>query len=749
MNDSLKSTQAQQRHTFFSGIGPKIILPYLFLTLIVAAVGAFIVVNLVTSSLQERFNNQLLDAGRVVSESMVAAEGERLATLRQITFTDGVAQHIANGDTDALATLVPQIMVNTELDTAVLLNKQGDVIYGWQRNADSPTGQAYNNTNLSQLDDVRLVLEGYSDEIGDKRAMLAETPYGTMLITVGPVLLGNEQVGAILVGSDLDKTVFNLTENAVARVTLYDVDGNVLATTIGNDTEQSTAVLQESPALYATVLSLLQESPAQVQVIAEEADTNVPLREVELLNQQYELAFGDWRLRNQSFGLFSVALPRNFIVNAAATSRGWLNIVFIVATIAVFTIGFLTARRIVQPINKLVDSTTAVADGNLNQRTGISSNDEIGVLASSFDVMTERLDEHHRQLIAQKSELSAILQSIADAVVVFDTQQRIVNSNPAAQLLFADLDDQANEAEGDDPLLHILNEALVTSRPKRFEIGNRVVSATSASVQTPEGNQLGTVMVLRDVTKEAEAEHLKNAFITSISHELRTPLTVVKVYADLMQRSATEETDPRHITYIERIGKASGELEQHIEKLINISELQAGTLNIKKELILLNELLGDLFAGWQERMEKRALQFTLHLPDEEIWVDADGKNLHWALDNLISNAHNYTPEEGTIALSLYILDGEAVVEVKDSGVGIATADQEYIFSGFFRAENDVNYVERGIGLGLFITQAILDLHNGRIWVNSQLGQGSIFSCALPQTESSESIIQSQPVVEMA
>ena len=101
----------------------------------------------------------------------------------------------------------------------------------------------------------------------------------------------------------------------------------------------------------------------------------------------------------------------------------------------------------------------------------------------------------------------------------------------------------------------MLDEALASPRPKRFEIGNRVVSASSASVQTPEGGQLGTVMVLRDITKEAEAENLKNAFITSISHELRTPLTVVKVYADLMQRSATEDTDPRHITYSEKIAK--------------------------------------------------------------------------------------------------------------------------------------------------------------------------------------------------
>ncbi len=730
--------------TFYSGIGPKIILPYLVLTLIVAAVGAYIVVNLVTSTLQERFNNQLLDAGRVVSESVVAQEEARLATLRQIAFTDGVPQSVVNGDEAALAALVPQIMVNSQLDTAVLLDLNGNVIYGWHNQANA-TDNPFANMNLGQLEDVQLVLEGYIDELGDKRAMLAETPYGMMLFTVGPIFQGNEQVGAILVGADIHKTVLSLTENAVARVTLYDPQGNVLATTVGDGSDQSTAILQESPDLYGTVISLLQESPIQVQVVTENAETKVPLRDLEILNQEYELAFGDWRLRDQSFGLFSVALPRNFIVSTAATSRDWLNVVFIIATISVFTIGYITARHIVKPINKLVDTTTAVADGNLTQRTGIDTNDEIGVLASSFDVMTERLAAHNQQLIAQKSELSAILQSIADAVIVFDTEQKMVNSNAAAQLLLADLD----TATKNERILQMLNEALESTLPKRFEIGNRVVSASSAKVQTPEGTQSGTVMVLRDITKEAEAENLKNAFITSVSHELRTPLTVVKVYADLMQKMATEDTDPRQLTALVKIEKASGELEQHIEKLINISELQAGTLSIKKEAIRLDELIQNLFVEWQPRMEKREIQFSLNLPEHPVWIDADPKNLHWALDNILNNAHNYTAEQGVVALSLYQLDGEAIVEIKDNGVGIASADQEYIFAGFFRSENNVNYVERGIGLGLFISRAILELHNGRIWVNSKLGEGSIFSCAVAQIEPPKQDTKNETASEVA
>ena len=150
--------------------------------------------------------------------------------------------------------------------------------------------------------------------------------------------------------------------------------------------------------------------------------------------------------------------------------------------------------------------------------------------------------------------------------------------------------------------------------------------------------------------------------------------------------------------------------------------------------MLLNELVTHLFNDWQPQMEKKGLQYMLNVPAEDMWIYGDLKNLYWAFENVMSNARNYTPEDGKVTVSLYAQDGEAILEIRDSGVGIAAADQEYIFAGFFRAENDVNYAERGIGLGLFIARSILELHNGRIWVNSQLNNGSIFSCALPLDE---------------
>jgi len=716
----------------FSGIGSKIIFPFLILTLIVAGFGAFIVVNLVTGTLHERFNNQLLDSGRVVAESMVGYEEDRLATLRQVALTEGVSESLASEDYQALVSLIPQIITNSPTDAVILLDENGREVFAWERFSDSDPGAVYTKATLSQIEDVQLVLSGYSDEYGDKRSFLADTSTGPMLFTIGPVLLEDQIIGAALVGTAVRKMAVGLTENAVARVTLYEQNGNVIATTLGDGRENISELLQEPPAHYARVLNLLTETPNRYQVVAENAETNVPLRRLEVLNQDYQLAYGDWRLRNASFGLFSVALPSNFIVNAAATSRNLLNVVFTVATISVIMIGFLVARSIARPLNRLVDVTTDVTEGNLNQRTGISRNDEIGTLALSFDTMTERLDKRNRQLVAQKSELAAILHSIADGVIVLDNENNIVNSNPAAQQMITDMTGEFSQASL-QKLLDAPSSALVAGLEdtRRYEMNGRVLSASAAPVKTPEGNQVGTVMVLRDITRVAEAESLKDDFITSMSHELRTPLTVVKVYTDLLQRTANGHLKPDHYNYLEKILKGSNELEEHIQKMISISEIQAGVLNLKETEFSFTDFVHQIAGDWRKIFEKKGINFVVQCPDLPLTIMADAKRLRWAIDNLLDNAMNYTPEHGSIQLIMKKDRKFVYLQVADSGVGIANGDKPFIFERFFRATNEINYSERGIGLGLYITKEILELHGGQITMESAVGVGSTFTCKLP------------------
>jgi PAS domain S-box-containing protein len=731
--------------SFRFSIGAKIILPYLFLTLLVAGVGAFVVTNLVTGSLQERFYNQLLDAGRVVSETMVRYETERLAVLRAVLATEGVAESVPAQDAEALAALVPQIIANSQTDGVVLLDDHGRLLYAWQRQSGQQEQSA--GAHFAVLPEVRQVLNGYLDEFGDKFVLLSESSDGLMLYTVGPIYLEEQLVGAAMVGTLVRPMVVNLTETAVARVTLYDRQGQVVESTLGLGGRDAPG-LNPTPEEMSEIAALLRQSSDRHGLVVAGANESVPFSQVEVLGQEYWLAFGDWRLRGQSFGLFAVALPGNFIVNAAVTSRRLLSLVFSLSTIGVFMIGFAVAQRIVRPLNRLVQTSLAVARGDLQQRSGIRSRDEVGRLAESFDLMTRRLAERNRQLSEQASKLEAILNSIADGVLVLDQKERVISLNPAAQKLLGDfssrvasaplkeltpISDGRDSTAGDlEALLNNKDDTPVMSQ--RYRLGNRVLSALAAPVQTPEGVIAGSVVVLRDITREVEAEELKEGFITSISHELRTPLTAIIGFSQLLNMSAGPKLDDSQRLLLQRINDSSDQLNRHINALINISQLQAGSPALNFERLLLSQLVEEVVGRWREPMQTKGLAFDFQPPEEDVWIEGDKHYLLWAAENVLSNAYNYTLAGGQVTVRLYCEAGEARLEVQDTGVGVAAADLSHLFSRFFRASHEATFDVRGVGLGLFIARSVMEMHHGRIWAESTLGVGSVFNLTIPLAE---------------
>jgi signal transduction histidine kinase len=732
-----------------TSIGAKIIVPYLFLTLMVAAAGAFIVTTLVTGSLQERFHNQLLDAGRVVAESMVQQERERLAVLRAVVSTQGVAEGVHSADREGLAALVPQIIANSQMDGVVILAADGRHLYSWQRQA-SQAGHDDPGLDWAALPPVRHVLDAVVDEFGDKYVLLQETPSGRMLYTVAPLYLEDDRVGAVLVGSLLRRMVVDLTETAVARVTLYDSQGQVVETTLGlgatgADTGERLARTAEET---GQILALLRQPANRHQVVIVDAGAIVPLSQVELLGQQYWLAYGDWRVRGQSFGLFSVALPGNFIVTAAATSRRLLSLVFFLATILVFLIGFVVARRIVRPLNHLVETSLAVAAGDLQKRSGLTGDDEIGHLAQSFDLMTQHLAERNRELMEQAGKLEAVLNSIADGVIVLDTNGKIVTLNPAATKLLADAATMPGSVprpfagtngagNGSLPAVPDLLRGATAATLQRYRAGSRVLSTLASPVKTSDNQVAGNVIVVRDITREVEAEELKEGFITSISHELRTPLTSILGYSKLMMMSAASNLDENQQRQLQRISDSAEKLNHYIDEIINISQIQAGSLVIKKERLDLRHLLLDVSDRWREPMQAKDLTLDLILARSAYWVNGDYVYLSRAIDNLFNNAHNYTLAGGRVTVCLFQEGREVRLQVHDTGVGVAAVDLPYLFQRFFRASNEMTFTAGGVGLGLYIARTIVELHEGRIWANSKLGVGSVFALALPLAERSE------------
>jgi signal transduction histidine kinase len=330
-------------------------------------------------------------------------------------------------------------------------------------------------------------------------------------------------------------------------------------------------------------------------------------------------------------------------------------------------------------------------------------------------------------------------------VIVLDNKDNIVNSNPAAQKMIADITGEFSSTSLQKLLAaSSTNTSVEGGEPtRRYDMNGRVLSASSARVKTPEGSPIGTVMVLRDITRAVEAEHLKDDFITSMSHELRTPLTIVKLYTDLLKRSANGSLPQEQVTYLEKISKGSSELEAHIQKMINISEIQAGTLHLKQTEVSFTTFVRELAQEWRPKIEAKEIFFAVQVPEMPLPVSVDADRLQWAITNLLENALTYTAEKGTVQLTVHHDSEHVYLRVADSGIGIAHADQPFVFERFFRAKNDLNYNERGIGLGLYIAREILQLHGGRLTMESKAGVGSTFTCALPLI--GETAVTKEPV----
>jgi putative nucleotidyltransferase with HDIG domain len=369
----------------FRHIRWKIILPYALLTTLLAAVGSYLAADLVTGSLSERFDNQLVESARVTGDSVVQKERIHLEGVRTVTFTDGVAEAAASGDAAALRRLVEPIAVNRSLERVEVLAASGDRLLGLQLS--DLSGLSY--TDLSDADTpaewplVQSVLRGETDGFGDKRAQIVGASDGLVLYTAGPIYDGNELAGVALVGTSVDSLVKEIKAQALADVTLYDFSGSVLGSTF------SQAGIEEEPSQLGL----------QPEVTNGVLEGDVIREERTILGRGYDLLYGRLQVRNEVVGLYSTALPTNFIFSAANTTRTQIVMVFGVGIASVIAIGLYLTHRLTAPILRLVRAAQLVAAGDLTVRSGVRSADEIGVLATSFDDMTEKLQRQHLNTI--------------------------------------------------------------------------------------------------------------------------------------------------------------------------------------------------------------------------------------------------------------------------------------------------------------------------------------------------------------
>jgi putative nucleotidyltransferase with HDIG domain len=365
----------------------KIIAPYAALTIVLAVAGTYLVTRLVGGSLDERFNNQLVEAGRVAQDALVRRERKHLEAVRSVAFTDGVAEATAAGDRAALATIVEPILANAGIERAEIVDARGRRIFGAQiADAASLTYAPIEDSDRpATWDAVARVLARETDGRGDKFTGIVDTAsYGHVLHTAGPIYDGDTLAGAVLIGTPLPSFLASAKTESLADVTLYGAGGEALGST------------------FADGVGVLGIEPG----VADALDAGLVREHRTLFGRDYDLLYGPLMLRGETVGAYSIALPSSFIFNAQSSTRERMVMLFSVAMGAALLVGWLIARGITRPVSKLVDAANAVAAGDLGARSGVDGLDEIGTLGRAFDAMAERLQ---RQLLSTVRALTSAI----------------------------------------------------------------------------------------------------------------------------------------------------------------------------------------------------------------------------------------------------------------------------------------------------------------------------------------------------
>lgn len=373
----------------------------------------------------------------------------------------------------------------------------------------------------------------------------------------------------------------------------------------------------------------------------------------------------------------------------------------------------------------------------LNRRTRLRAEIE---RAQALEQRNRQLAQAVRRRDAEIERLSAILSTIDEGIIMQDTEGRLVLVNAAARRLLGSQkafweSDLGRLFEAYRHITELDTELAPVGEPIRVQVNNRIIGAQLAVVADPTGKRLGTMIVLRDVTRTALSDRLKEQFITAISHELRTPMAAIKGMSEVLANQPAGK--PINRRFLETISRNVDILDRMIVELLDISEMSADAFSVHQRLLNVNELLSHVAQGMLPEVLRAQLEVTLMVRDAaSLYVLGDDQRLRWALGHLLQNSIRYTEPGGHILLTARLENANRVaIQVVDTGVGISEKDLPHIFERFYRGEPRTSSGKlldrRGLGQGLFIARKVAEAHQGYLSVRSAPGQGSVFTMTLP------------------
>lgn len=509
------------------------------------------------------------------------------------------------------------------------------------------------------------------------------------------------------------------------------------------------------------------------------------IRQHQTLNGQVTDVFVPLRHNGQYLGVLAVGInPNPTIVASSNLTRDVTIAVFITIWAMVILGNVFNALMITRPIKELLVGVRNIAAKNFQQRINLPLRGELGELIASFNLMAEKLEKYEKQnieeLTSEKAKLETLVSTIADGAVLIDPEMHIILVNPTARNIFGWGEDtigdnvlhrlpgeltvkltkplyqmidskiepeiaEISNGEGSKSESSALLEAEKHHFPSRDEFRitlNQPVSRTirvllSRVVDGGSENIKGIAMTVQDITREVELNEAKSQFISNVSHELRTPLFNIKSFIETLSEYGEDLTEVQRREFLDTANHETDRLTRLVNDVLDLSRLESSrTYNLSE--VDLTQPIEQTLRTCQLNAKDKGIELNQELQPKLPSVVGNYDLLLQVLTNLVGNSLKFTNSGGKVTVRAYETEAESNtlnqpavrIEIIDTGIGISSEDKEAIFERFFRVENRVHTLE-GTGLGLSIVRNIIEKHNSRVYIDSEVGVGTNFWFELP------------------
>lgn len=442
-------------------------------------------------------------------------------------------------------------------------------------------------------------------------------------------------------------------------------------------------------------------------------------------------------------------LARRDSAKAIGKRASYSTILLSVITIVIgMILALYITNKIIKPIYNLIQKIKGIAEGDYSQQLDIEGDDEIGELAREFNSMTEKLESYDdlniKKLMKEKQKAEAIVESISDGIIVTDEFNRVILVNRAAEkALNIREKDVVNrhflENIKREDIFKIINKIRTSEDQYAYKKYTNITIANDEKIRhyrinvraitDREGDNVGVITLLQDITKLKEIDEMKSEFVSTVSHEFRTPLTSISMAAGLLLDKTSGEINENQAELLEAIVEDNERLKNLVSDLLDLSRLEAGKVSMDIELQDINEMIEYAIKQFRRRAKERNINLEIQVKGDISKVKADFNKISWVITNLVGNAIRYTPRDGSgkIIVKAQETANKVLVSVADNGRGIPEEYHDRIFSKFIQVKDDEDNGEKGgTGLGLAISKEIINAHGGEIWVDSKVGEGSTF-----------------------